>query len=205
VWSDVQGLLDRLRDEGAIEAAAIAVADELRYYLGLHEPPDDPLLDSALPLLQKLGPAIAVAIHSSAHSVPSITRRNQTHCIQGTVVLKHGGRDVMLWVAFTPARSTYNPTGWPTAIQIAFFPEFVDADLASVLLGAGYRPLAGGLSSWRPYRVYRRWSDLAQLAPEEQLRQAVEWALAMLARVGVVAQSTATPVVHPASSREPTT
>jgi hypothetical protein len=180
------------------------VADELRYYLGLHEPPDDTLLDLALPLLQRLGPAIANAIHGSAHSTPSITRRNQTHCIQGTVHVEHGGRDVTLWVAFTPARSTYNPTGWPTAIQVAFFPEFVDADLASVLLSAGYRPLVGCLSSWRPYRVYRSWSDLAQLAPEEQLRQAVEWALAMLARVGIVAQSAAAPVALPAPLHEPT-
>jgi hypothetical protein len=182
-WLCVRDHIRRLLDADEVEVDARAAARELDEYLTqVFERPSAKLLHDAERVMIDFAQQLAATEFPSATlSNPHITRQKQTFCVQGTISpVLVAGEELILWLAFTVARSTYSPLGWPDAIQIAFFSDdgkAIGQAAGDCLLDAGFE-LQRDRGNWLPLRTRLNW---AELPTEDRAGYVLGWARGRLA------------------------
>jgi hypothetical protein len=185
-WRQVLELLSELHEGNQLEPAADAVAHELIYYLEERIlPPElaDNELDGAVDRVHRIAVGLADAIPGARHG-DRATKYVKTGCVSENIHLEAAGEPLTIWIAFTPRRTTYNPVGWPDALQLAVMDEGLSEGVTTLLRHAGFQPLPDRAKSWKPYRIMVPWEELNEAA--DPVAHGVAWGLRNLKETGVI-------------------
>jgi hypothetical protein len=184
-WTHVLDLLNSLLNENKVEVEARAVARDVVTDLEMRLlPPEAGELDNALKLVTEVARRLQAAIPSSRLRADPFT--SSTIYVQGEQIdLNVEGQPLTIWVAFTPARSSFNVRGWRDVLQLWVYPvdgtapnEKASADLRR----AGFDRLRCLGSAWKPYRSRLDWEGLQN--HQDPIARATTWAQQQIEQTG---------------------
>jgi hypothetical protein len=182
-WLDVRERIQHRLATGKIEPDARAAASELRNYLtAAFEDPDATGLGEAFQIVSAFAERLLTEEFGSARlDAPKIYTGSV--CVQGNIrPVRVAGEELILWVAYTPVRSTYSPRDCPyDTLEIAFYSATRPSEnAANRLLDAGFERYHDR-ASWVAYRALLQWAWVLDAA--DSVGYAVDWARKRLAGV----------------------